>query len=78
MKISFYGYSVFLIESGDNVIAIDPGGLFFTFSDSRRLSPNPSGPELLIFLSLMAIPITTGMLIEWQSPLMPRWSVTKP
>lgn len=31
MKISFYGYNAFLIESGDKVIAIDPGGLLFYY-----------------------------------------------
>ena len=29
MKIKFYGYNTFLIESGDKKIAIDPGALFF-------------------------------------------------
>jgi len=29
MRIKFYGYNAFLIESGDKKIAIDPGGLFF-------------------------------------------------
>ena len=29
MKIKFYGYNAFLIESGDKKIAIDPGALFF-------------------------------------------------
>jgi len=29
MKITFYGYNSFIIESGDKKIAIDPGALFF-------------------------------------------------
>lgn len=29
MKIKFFGYNAFIIESGDKIIAIDPGGLFF-------------------------------------------------
>ena len=31
MKITFYGYNAFLIESGNKVIAIDPGGLCFYY-----------------------------------------------
>ncbi len=30
MKIKFFGYNAFLIESGNIKIAIDPGALFFT------------------------------------------------
>lgn len=29
VKIKFYGYNAFIIESGDKIIAIDPGALFF-------------------------------------------------
>lgn len=31
MKITYYLYNTFIIESGDKKIAIDPGGLFFYF-----------------------------------------------
>ena len=29
MKITFYGYNCFLIESGDEILAIDPGASFY-------------------------------------------------
>jgi len=39
VKISFFGYNAFLIESGDKIIAIDPGGLFFYFFRFTTLIP---------------------------------------
>lgn len=39
MKISFYGYNAFLIESGDKKIAIDPGALFFYWFRFTSLIP---------------------------------------
>lgn len=39
VKISFFGYNAFLIESGNKVIAIDPGGLFFYFFRFTTLIP---------------------------------------
>jgi len=39
MKIKFYGYNAFLIESGDKKIAIDPGALFFYFFRFTTLIP---------------------------------------
>ena len=39
MKIKFYGYNAFLIESGDNKIAIDPGALFFYWFRFTTLIP---------------------------------------
>ncbi len=41
MKISFYGYNAFLIESNDKKIAIDPGALFFYFFRFTTLIPKP-------------------------------------
>lgn len=37
--IRFYGYNAFLIESGDKVIAIDPGALFFYWFRFTTLIP---------------------------------------
>ena len=39
MKIKFYGYNTFLIESGDKKIAIDPGALFFYWLRFTTLIP---------------------------------------
>ncbi len=39
MKIKFYGYNAFLIESGDKKIAIDPGALFFYWLRFTPLIP---------------------------------------
>ena len=39
MKIKFYGYNTFLIESGDKIIAIDPGALFFYWFRFTTLIP---------------------------------------
>ena len=41
MKIKFYGYNAFLIESGDKKIAIDPGALFFYYFRFTTLIPKP-------------------------------------
>jgi len=39
MKIRFYGYNAFLIESGNKKIAIDPGALFFYWFRVTTLIP---------------------------------------
>lgn len=39
MKIKFYGYNAFLIESGNKKIAIDPGGMFFYWFRLTTLIP---------------------------------------
>jgi len=39
MKVKFYGYNAFLIESGDKKIAIDPGALFFYWFRFTTLIP---------------------------------------
>ncbi len=39
MKIKFYGYNAFLIESGGKKIAIDPGALFFYWGRFTTLIP---------------------------------------
>ena len=39
MKIKFYGYNTFIIESGDKKIAIDPGALFFYWFRFTSLIP---------------------------------------
>ena len=39
MKIKFYGYNAFLIESGDKKLAIDPGALFFYWFRFTTLIP---------------------------------------
>ena len=41
MKIKFYGYNAFLIESGDKKLAIDPGALFFYWFRFTTLIPKP-------------------------------------
>ena len=70
MKIHFYGYNAFLIESGDKLLAIDPGALFFTGLDLPLFSPSQSGKILLIFSSRTVIQTITGMQTEWQKPQM--------
>ena len=39
MKIQFFGYNAFLIESGDKLLAIDPGALFFYWFRFTPLFP---------------------------------------
>ena len=39
MKIQFYGYNAFLIASGDKLLAIDPGALFFYWFRFTSLFP---------------------------------------
>ena len=39
MKIKYYGYNAFLIESGDKKLAIDPGALFFYWFRFTTLIP---------------------------------------
>lgn len=39
MKIGFYGYNAFLVESGDKKLAIDPGALFFYWLRFTTLIP---------------------------------------
>ena len=39
MKIKFYGYNAFIIESGDKIIAIDPGALLFYWFRFTTLIP---------------------------------------
>lgn len=41
MRITFYGYNAFLIESGDKKLAIDPGALFFYWFRFTPLIPKP-------------------------------------
>lgn len=50
MKIKFYEYNTFLIESSKKIIAMDPGALFFSGSDFQRFSLNLNGIALPIFL----------------------------
>lgn len=44
MKITFYGYNTFLIESGNKKIAIDPGALFLYYFRLTPLIPKPIWP----------------------------------
>ena len=46
MKIRFYGYNAFLIESGDKKIAIDPGGLFLYFFRLTTLIPKKEWKDI--------------------------------
>ena len=41
MKITFYGYNCFIIESGDKIIAIDPGSSFYLPDFFSPLIPKP-------------------------------------
>jgi len=46
MKITYYGYNAFLIESGDRKIAIDPGALFFYWFRLTTLFPKSEWPGI--------------------------------
>lgn len=46
MKIQFYGYNTFLIESGDKLLAIDPGALFFYWFRFTTLLPKSKWPNI--------------------------------
>ena len=46
MKISFYGYNTFLIESGNIKRAIDPGALFFYWFRFTTLFPKSEWPGI--------------------------------
>jgi len=46
MKIKFYGYSTFLIESDNKKIAIDPGALFFYFFRFTTLIPKSEWKDI--------------------------------
>jgi len=78
MKITFYGYNAFIIESKDKKIAIDPGALFFTGSGLPRLFQNQNGPISLISLLHMVTLIIIGIQTEWQRPQMLMLCVIKP
>ena len=66
MKIQFYGYNAFLIESGDKLLAIDPGALFFSGLDLLRFSPSQNGKILPTFSSHTVTRTITGTQTEWQ------------
>ena len=52
MKIKFYGYNTFLIESADKKIAIDPGALFFYWFRFTTLIPKSEWESIThIFLT---------------------------
>ena len=46
MKIHFYGYNAFLIESDDKLLAIDPGALFFYWFRFTTLFPKSKWPDI--------------------------------
>jgi len=46
MKIQFYGYNAFLIESGDKLLAIDPGALFFYWFRFTSLFPKKKWQDI--------------------------------
>ena len=46
MKIQFYGYNAFLIESSDKLLAIDPGGLFFYWFRFTTLFPKSKWQDI--------------------------------
>ena len=46
MKIQFYGYNAFLIESGDKLLAIDPGALFFYWFRFTTLFPKSKWQDI--------------------------------
>ena len=50
MKIRFYGYNAFLIESGDKKIAIDPGALFFYWFRFTILIPKSEWETITLIL----------------------------
>ena len=67
MKIQFYGYNAFLIESGKiNFLLLTLAPYFFTGLDLPRFSPNQNGKILLIFSSHTVTQTITGMQTEWQ------------
>jgi len=46
LKITFYGYNTFLIESGDKIIAIDPGATFLYFFRLTTLIPKSEWEDI--------------------------------
>jgi L-ascorbate metabolism protein UlaG (beta-lactamase superfamily) len=46
MKITFYGYNSFIIESGNKKIAIDPGALFLYYFKLTTLIPKSKWPDI--------------------------------
>jgi len=46
MKIQFFGYNAFLIESGDKLLAIDPGALFFYWFRFTTLFPKSKWQDI--------------------------------
>ncbi len=46
MKITFFGYNTFFIESDDKKIAIDPGALFFYFFRQTTLIPKSEWEDI--------------------------------
>ena len=46
MKITFYGYNAFIIETGDKKIAIDPGGLFLYYFRTTTVIPKELWPGI--------------------------------
>jgi len=46
MRIKFYGYNAFLIETEDKKIAIDPGALFFYWFRFTTLIPKTEWPDI--------------------------------
>ncbi len=47
MKITFYGYNTFLIESGDKKIAIDPGAMFLYYFRLTTLIPKSEWEDII-------------------------------
>ena len=55
MKITFFGYNTFIIESAEKKIAIDPGALFFYWFRFSTLIPKPEWESIThIFATLSA------------------------
>lgn len=46
MKITFYGYNTFLIDSGEKKIAIDPGALFLYYFRLTTLIPKSEWKDI--------------------------------
>ncbi len=46
MKITFYGYNTFVIETGEKKIAIDPGGLFLYYFRMTTLIPKSEWEDI--------------------------------
>lgn len=46
MKIQFYGYNTFLIETGNKLLAIDPGALFFYWFRFTSLIPKSKWKDI--------------------------------